>query len=64
VFHPWALALMFHNTAGAHRHGHLMVGDVVALLLTIGLAILSYEFFERKVLLLKKHFEVVHSRPV
>jgi peptidoglycan/LPS O-acetylase OafA/YrhL len=64
VFHPWALALMFHPSAAPLRHGHLVVGDAVALLLTIGLAILSYEFFEKRVLLFKKHFEVVHSRPV
>jgi peptidoglycan/LPS O-acetylase OafA/YrhL len=64
VFHPWALALMFHPSEAPSRHGHLVMGDAAALLLTIGLAILSYEFFEKRVLLFKRHFEVVHSRPL
>jgi peptidoglycan/LPS O-acetylase OafA/YrhL len=35
---------------------------LVALLLTIGIATLSYEYFEKPFLRLKKHFEVIHSR--
>jgi peptidoglycan/LPS O-acetylase OafA/YrhL len=37
---------------------------LVELLLTIGVATLSYEYFEKPFLRLKGRFEVIHSRAV
>ncbi|RRA49781.1 acyltransferase [Acidipila sp. EB88] len=59
VFHGFAVLL------GAHVLGpvlHLRSWPLISLLITIGLAALSYEFLEKPFLKLKHRFEIVHSR--
>jgi peptidoglycan/LPS O-acetylase OafA/YrhL len=61
VFHGWCLyllGLVCGRIVTLRQHRNLIT-DVLALILTIVLASLSYQFFERPVLRLKSRFEVV-----
>lgn len=50
--------------AGAHFFGyHRPLGVVIAMVLTLGIASLSYRYFERPILRLKNRFETVKTRP-
>ncbi len=66
VYHKWVLSLAFSAAVATMTRGMIppVLGDGIALLITIGTASLSYRFFERKALLLKSRFEVVPSRSV
>ena len=66
VFHSWVLLFVFfsgYQFLAVLRENPLL-GDVVALVGTLGVATLSYQLFESKALLLKKRFELVSSRSV
>ncbi|WP_158615347.1 acyltransferase [Acidipila sp. EB88] len=59
VFHGFAL-LIGEIFVGPHLRAHLWL--IVSFLLSVLLATLSYEYFEKPFLRLKHRFEVVHSR--
>ena len=49
---------------GMRKSIHAFIIQSLALLLCIGVAAISYRYFEKPFLKLKKHFELVRSRPV
>lgn len=64
VFHLFAIE--FTEACFSHVHGFVLIAGlpVVALLLTIAVAALSYKYLESPFLRLKKRFEIVHTRPI
>lgn len=66
VFHEIILWLLYdgNRTLAVMCERHTVIADAAALALTIAVASLSYRYFERPILELKRRFETVKTRPV
>jgi peptidoglycan/LPS O-acetylase OafA/YrhL len=64
VFHM--LGILFANAAINPSGGffHFAASVLLALVLTIATAVISYAYFETPFLRLKRHFEIMHTRPI
>jgi len=64
VFHLLGIAVGIRLSAFVFGKGFWWIDAILAFVVTLGLSVLSYEFFERWFLKLKKKFEIIHSRSI
>jgi peptidoglycan/LPS O-acetylase OafA/YrhL len=64
VFHALAIEFARAFFDPAHRLTYFAASTVLAFLLTVAAAVVSYHFLESPFLRLKTRFEIVHTRPV
>lgn len=64
VYHLLAIEFAHSLLASLNGLPFVIASAVVAILLTVAIAVLSYAFLESPFLRIKRRFEIVHSRPI